>query len=256
MNNKIISITFMLIAFVGMKANAQYGWSDGEKIVPAAPTVNIEADAVVAQEPVYETDVNNAEAFAAVNDPSNRKVYTNEKFDKKSYFIVISKKDASEISEQKLKVYAKKGADTILVAEYPVCVGANIGHKTKRGDRKTPSSYPGKPFTITQIQDASTWRHDFKDGRGNRLAYGHWFLRLSFGSGIGIHGSTGNEWSIPGSTRAVPAGRTRGRDSEGCIRLHDEDIKHLHDNYAYIGMTVIITPETQGLLDFELKARQ
>ena len=81
--------------------------------------------------------------------------------------------------------------------------------------------------------------HDFKDGRGSIKAYGKWFMRLSYGSGIGIHGSTNNESSVP------------GRQSEGCIRLRDEDIDLLKQQYAFVGMMVIIKGEDEGELDFE-----
>ena len=127
---------------------------------------------------------------------------------KKKDFIVISKKDLN------LRVYSPQGGDTVLLAQFPVCLSKNKGNKQRVGDMKTPESPAGKPFKITNIQDASTWKHDFKDGRGNILAYGHWFLRLLTPghSGIGIHGSTNNENSVP------------GRASEGCIRLLDKDI--------------------------------
>ena len=35
------------------------------------------------------------------------------------------------------------------------------GDKKKRGDMRTPESPAGKPFKISMIQDASTWRHDW-----------------------------------------------------------------------------------------------
>ena len=147
-------------------------------------------------------------------------------------FIVISKKDLN------LRVYSK---DSTLLAEYPCCLSKNKGDKQRKGDMRTPESPQGKPFKITAIQDASTWRHDFKDGRGNIKAYGHWFLRLLTPghSGIGIHGSTNNENSVP------------GRASEGCIRLRDQDIITLKEKYAYVGMPVIIKSETQGLYPWE-----
>ena len=147
-------------------------------------------------------------------------------------FIVISKKDLN------LRVYSK---DSTLLAEYPCCLSKNKGNKQRKGDMRTPESPEGQPFKITMIQDASTWRHDFKDGRGNIKAYGHWFLRLLTPghSGIGIHGSTNNESSVPGGA------------SEGCIRLRDQDIITLKENYAYVGMPVIIKSETQGLYPWE-----
>ena len=99
---------------------------------------------------------------------------------------------------------------------------------------KTPECSFDNPFSIVQIQPASTWVHDFGDGRGPILAYGHWFMRLKTPgfSGIGIHGSTNNENSVP------------GRGSEGCIRLRDEDLDLLKEQYAFVGMKVIILPDT------------
>lgn len=157
--------------------------------------------------------------------------------DKANTFIVISK--------QELKLYVCEALedDTVRIAEFPVCLSRNLGQKERKGDMKTPESPAGKPFKITAIQDASTWKHDFKDGRGNILAYGHWFLRLETPghSGIGIHGSTNNESSVP------------GRASEGCIRLRDADIITLKEKYAYVGMPVIIKSESQGLFPWEKK---
>ena len=160
-------------------------------------------------------------------------IYTGD-YDKSQTFIVISKKDL------KLTVYAPVSGDTLPVAQFPVCLSRNKGQKEKAGDMRTPESEPGKPFTIKQIQNASDWHHDFGDGRGDILAYGNWFLRLETPfSGIGIHGSTNNENTVP------------GRDSEGCIRLRDADIITLKENYAYVGMPVIIKAEDQGPLPFE-----
>ena len=162
------------------------------------------------------------------------KVYTDAKFDQSKSFIVISKK------ELRLYVYADINGDTTRIAHFPVCLSRNKGQKEKAGDMRTPESEPGKPFTIKQIQNASDWHHDFGDGRGDILAYGNWFLRLETPfSGIGIHGSTNNENTVP------------GRDSEGCIRLRDADIITLKENYAYVGMPVIIKAEDQGSLPFE-----
>lgn len=177
-------------------------------------------------------------------DPSAR-IYYDGDFNKDKSFIVISKKNLN------LTVYAEVEGETIRVVRYPVCLSKKKGQKEMTGDMKTPESEPNEPFTITEIKDASTWCHDFGDGRGEIPAYGDWFLRLSYGSGIGIHGSTNNEWSIPGSGREVPAGKTVGRDSEGCIRLNDGAICHLHDNYAFVGQKVIIKTEEQGALPFE-----
>jgi len=171
--------------------------------------------------------------------PDTARVYYDGKIDTDKAFIVISKK------ELRLSVYADVNGDTTLIAQYPVCLSRNKGQKEKNGDMKTPESEPGAPFKIKQIQDASTWSHDFGDGRGSILSYGNWFMRLETPfSGIGIHGSTNNEDKMP------------GRDSEGCIRLRDGDLDHLHDNYAHVGMPVIIKAEDQGNLPFELKAKK
>ena len=161
--------------------------------------------------------------------PDTMHVYYHGEIDPEKTFIVISKKHLQ------LNVYAVlEGDDTTLVARYPVCLSRNKGQKEGSGDMRTPESEPGKPFYIKQIQDASDWKHDFGDGRGEILSYGHWFMRLETPfNGIGIHGSTNNEDKMP------------GRDSEGCIRLRDKDLEHLHDNYAHVGMPVIIKAEDQ-----------
>ena len=170
--------------------------------------------------------------------PDTMHVYYTGEIDLEKTFIVISKK------QLQLRVYTVlAGGDTTLVARYPVCLSRNKGPKERSGDMRTPESKPGEPFHIKQIQDASDWTHDFGDGRGEILSYGHWFMRLETPfSGIGIHGSTNNEEKMP------------GRDSEGCIRLRDSDLDHLHDNYAHVGMPVIIKAESQGDLPFEAKA--
>ena len=149
------------------------------------------------------------------------------------------------VSKQELKLYVCETVenDTVRIAEFPVCVGKNLGPKQKKGDMKTPESTWDKPFSITQIQDASTWVHDFGDGRGAILSYGHWFMRLQTPgfSGIGIHGSTNNESSVP------------GRGSEGCIRLSDDDLLILKERYAFKGMKVFVKGEDEGLKPFEEK---
>ena len=158
----------------------------------------------------------------------------------KNCFFVISKQDF------RLYVYEKVNKDTVLVAHYPICYARNAGNKQRVGDMKTPECTIAKPFSISMIQNASGWTHDFKDGRGSVKAYGAWFMRLVTPghSGIGIHGSTNNEASIP------------GRDSEGCIRLRDPDIQHLKQNYALVGTKVVVKPFKQGKLPFELRAEK
>lgn len=157
--------------------------------------------------------------------------------DKANTFIVVSKQ------EQKLYVCEALEDDTVRIVEYPVCLSRSLGQKERKGDMKTPECTWDKPFEITEIVNASKWTHDFGDGRGQILSYGNWFMRLKTPgfSGIGIHGSTNNESSVP------------GRDSEGCIRLNDSDLDVLKEQYAFKGMKVVIKREDEGLQPFELK---
>ena len=145
----------------------------------------------------------------------------------KNCFILISK------PEYRLYVCEVVDGDTLKRVHFPVCVGKAKGQKQKKGDMKTPECTAENPFTITEIVDASNWHHDFGDGRGSILSYGHWFMRLKTPghSGIGIHGSTNNESSVP------------GRGSEGCIRLRDDDLIQLKEKYAFVGMRVVILPD-------------
>lgn len=163
--------------------------------------------------------------------------------------IVVSKR------EYRLYVY-ETGADTTLAASFPICYALNPGPKTKEGDNCTPECTMHAPFHVSEIKDASTWVFDFGDGRGSILAFGHWFMRLDLSQSfpdnpalatnrsIGIHGSTGNEASIP------------GRDSHGCIRLLDRDLDTLHDNYIGVGTTVVVKGIHTPKLPFELKAEK
>ena len=130
--------------------------------------------------------------------------------------IFVSKKDLmlSVVSESN---------DTLF--RCPIACGENLGNKTRTGDRKTPEG----TFKITKMYDATSWKHDFGDGQGVRLgAYGPLFFRLNVPgfNDIGIHGTI-----FPESIGT--------RSSEGCVRLHNEDIVKLY-RYCYIGMPVII----------------
>ena len=158
-----------------------------------------------------------------VSDKDKTAVTYGELQERNNCFIVVDK------PAQELRVYETHGNDTVLLAQYPVCVGKNYGQKTRVGDMKTPECTFANPFTIKQIQDASNWYYDFHDGRGSILAYGNWFMRLETGfDGIGIHGSTNNENTVP------------GRGSTGCIRMRNEDLDELKENYAFVGMKVVI----------------
>ena len=156
--------------------------------------------------------------------PQEKPVVFGEMVDRNNCFIVIDKPALH------LSVYEDQGGDTVLLARYPVCVGKNYGQKERTGDMKTPECGFDNPFSITEIKPASSWTHDFGDGRGAILAYGNWFMRLKTPgfTGIGIHGSTNNESSVP------------GRGSEGCIRLLNADLDELKETYAFVGMKVIV----------------
>ena len=156
--------------------------------------------------------------------PVEQPVVFGELVNRNNCFIVIDKPALH------LSVFENQDGDTVLIARYPVCVGKNYGQKEKPGDMKTPECTFDNPFSITEIKPASDWTHDFGDGRGAILSYGNWFMRLKTPghTGIGIHGSTNNESSVP------------GRGSEGCIRLRDDDLDELKARYAFVGMKVII----------------
>ena len=177
-------------------------------------------------EPVNDPIVMQQDTAAAVVRTDTATFYS-DVVNPKNCFILISK------PEYRLYVCEVVDGDTVKRVHFPVCVGKAKGQKQKKGDMKTPECTAENPFTITEIVDASNWHHDFGDGRGSILSYGHWFMRLKTPghSGIGIHGSTNNESSVP------------GRGSEGCIRLRDDDLIQLKEKYAFVGMRVVILPD-------------
>ena len=134
----------------------------------------------------------------------------------KADHIVISKQDLT------LSLY---DSDKKLICRFPVAVGKNYGNKQRSGDMKTPEG----EFSVQMIQPASTWGHDFGDGKGwIHNCYGNWFIRLSTPphKGIGIHGTHAPE-SI--GTRAT----------EGCIRLENKMLDSLKP-MVKVGMKVTI----------------
>jgi hypothetical protein len=187
--------------------------------IPSCGT-NTSGNGVEKQEPIVETSL--MDTVATI--PADTATFYSEVVNKKNCFILISK------PEYRLYVCEVVNGDTIKRVHYPVCVGLKKGQKQKKGDMKTPECTVDQPFTITEIKDASKWYHDFGDGRGEILAYGNWFMRLNTPGfkGIGIHGSTNNESSVP------------GRGSEGCIRLRNKDLDELKAKYAFVGMRVVI----------------
>ena len=117
--------------------------------------------------------------------------------------------------------------DSILM-DCPVCVGIGVGQKKRKGDHKTPEGV----FKIRAIQKSSSWTHDFHDGNGViKGSYGPWFFRLNTPQSphIGIHGT------------CFPESMGK-RESEGCIRMLNEDLEKLKEQ-VFTGMTVIINPD-------------
>ncbi len=222
---KLKNILILTMAFVAVFANATAPDDNPGKKLPYSDGVN---EYVVNDHGKRAVRI---AADATLNFPELMK-------NRNNCFIVISKKDYY------LYVYESQATDTVMLARFDCCLGLKKGNKQKRGDMKTPESTMRSPFTISQIQDASSWTHDFGDGRGSIRAYGHYFLRLVTPghSGIGIHGSTNNAESVP------------GRASEGCIRLKDADIITLAKTYAFKGMKVIVKNEDVDDLPFEIRA--
>lgn len=133
-------------------------------------------------------------------------------------FILISKQ------EMKLRLIDYKGNELFCA---PVATGKNVGNKEKAGDMCTPEGV----FQVADIQQSTTWKHDFKDGKGQiNGAYGDYFIRLAVPGhkGIGIHGT-----HLPESIGT--------RASEGCIRMNNEDLNRLV-SLIYPPLTVVITP--------------
>lgn len=207
-----------------------------------------ECDTAIAMKEYREVNGDFHKTYLVANVDDHANVYK-PKVDPAKALIVISKR------EYRLYVY-EMGADTTLAATFPVCYAINPGPKSGEGDNKTPECTLQNPFHVSQIVDASTWCFDFNDGRGPILAFGNWFIRLDLSQSfpdnpalasnrsIGIHGSTGNEKSVP------------GRDSHGCVRMYDKDLDTLHDNYVAEGTTVVIKGIDEKKWPFEVKAEK
>lgn len=174
-------------------------------------------------------------------------LYSDQQFGKAKYLIHIHK------LSYKLELYEKGKKEPL--RSYDIAVARNTGDKQKPGDNRTPTSWgraveiPSKyvgakigvnsqevPFRVEEICDASTWSHDFRDGKGViEKAYGPWFISLDTGwEGIGIHG-THDPDSI--GTKA----------SEGCIRLLNKNVdelkKIIYSDNKGIGTGVIISED-------------
>ena len=152
-----------------------------------------------------------------------------------SVFFVISK-----IHPEHICVYEKRRMDTVLLAAYPCALSAARGQKAEEGDCRTPESWPGRPFRIWRISDLRRINQYSSEFR----KYGPYYHALSVPGvvGIGIHGTNN------------PASIARGRASQGCIRMLNKDVEHMHDHYSQAGAAVIILPERKGPLPFEVRA--
>lgn len=136
-------------------------------------------------------------------------------------FILISKQ------EMKLRLIDYKGNELFSA---PVATGLKAGNKQKVGDMRTPEGV----FQVSDIQQSSHWKHDFKDGKGEvEGAYGDYFIRLAVPGhrGIGIHGT-----HLPESIGT--------RASEGCIRMNNADLDSLV-SLIHPPVTVVITPAVE-----------
>ena len=105
------------------------------------------------------------------------------------------------------------------VAVWTCAIGkGGLGQKVKSGDNMTPTGV----FKVDEIDDASSWTHNFGDGKGEiKHAYVDWFISLDTNAlskgkwdGIGIHG-THDPKSV--GTNA----------SEGCVRLENANLSKL-----------------------------
>ena len=129
------------------------------------------------------------------------------------------------IDKKTLQMYVVENADTL--AAFPVCAGENLGQKRRSGDHRTPEG----TFKIITMERSSGWGREKGSDGVWRSSYGPWFMRLNCPQSrhIGIHG-TSDPSSI--GTRA----------SEGCIRMHNEDLLKLKD-MVKIGTKVIVYPD-------------
>lgn len=142
----------------------------------------------------------------------------------KAAFLLIDKETMT------LSVIDYNGDD---IYRFLIACGANYGNKMRQGDQKTPEGV----FRIKEIRNSKNWTHDFGDGKGEISgAYGPWFIRIEVPGhdGIGIHG-THDDNSI---------GK---RETEGCIRLHNNDIRKLK-TVVFVGMMVVILPSRNDIL--------
>jgi lipoprotein-anchoring transpeptidase ErfK/SrfK len=111
--------------------------------------------------------------------------------------------------------------DSELLNTYQVALGKNPADKARVGDNATPEGY----YEVNYIKDSSSWTHDFKDGKGEiEGAYGPFFIALYTGAKGSFSGKTWTGIGIHGTHAPSSIGKNA---SEGCIRLHNEDLLKL-----------------------------
>lgn len=144
-------------------------------------------------------------------------------------FVLISKK------EERAYVYDK---DKNLIFTTPVGLGRNKGPDEKMGDGKTLEG----ELVITSVEDAKVKSSNYNQEHGvNRQIYGTGkFFRLATldGSGTtatGLHGSDAQGSANIGDDKA-------SRESGGCVRFRDDEIKEL-EPYIGRGTRVFITSD-------------
>lgn len=191
------------------KITAEEKEANSGKKTEAAATAKVEREALEQEKATAETRA------------EQEKKQIREKADRREYHILVKKSAFTlYLLDEQNKV----------IRSYDCTIGKNPGQKEKRGDMKTPVG----TFYVDGIDDASYWTHDFGDGNGEiKGAYGPWFISLNTDDmskgawgGIGIHGTHKPE-------------AMRIRDSEGCVRLRNENVVELKQ-YVRVGTKVSI----------------
>lgn len=225
----ILVVTALLLFITGLTAgchNAANGSDQASKTETNMKAANeISEDKAESEKKIQEkerikAETEKAEKEALVN-AEREKTQIKQKADDLQYYVFVKK--------SAFTVYLMDEKNNV-IKTYDCTLGKNPGQKEKRGDMKTPTG----TFYVDEIDDARSWTHDFGDGKGEiKGAYGPWFISLNTDAqsrgtwgGIGIHG-----------THKPDAMGTR--DSEGCIRLRNENVVDLKQ-YVRVGTKVII----------------
>lgn len=225
----ILVVTALLLFVTGLTAgcrNAVNVSGQGSKTETNVKTANkIDDDKATAEKKIQEEERIKAEVEKAkketLENAEREKVQIKQKAGNLQYYVFVKKSTFTVyLMDEKANV----------VKTYNCTLGKNPGQKEKRGDMKTPTG----TFYVDEIDDARSWTHDFGDGKGEiKGAYGPWFISLNTDAqsrgawgGIGIHGTHKPE-------------AMGMRDSEGCIRLRNENVVDLKQ-YVRVGTKVII----------------